>query len=32
MQQYMKADAKLTTYNIYVDYGHDVRNKRLFFI
>jgi len=27
----MKANAKLTTYNIYVDYGHGVKNKRLFF-
>ena len=28
----MKAIAKLTTYNIYVDYGCGVRNKRLLFL
>jgi hypothetical protein len=28
----MKANAKLTTYNIYVDYGHGVKNKRLYFL
>jgi len=32
MQQYMKANAKLTTYNIYVDYGHGVKNKRLYLL
>jgi len=31
LTQYMEANAKLTTYNIYVDYGHGVKNKRLFF-
>jgi len=32
MQQYLKPKAKLTTYNIYFDYGYGVRNKRLFII
>jgi len=30
LTQYMKANAKLTACNNYVDYGHGVKKKRLF--